>query len=94
MLVTSRRLDYDMSNRQFTLRIEVNDSLVANFLTVIIEITDINDNGPRFGNTSYVFEVSEDAVSGYMIGRVEADDIDSGLFGSVRYSLSGDGAEL
>lgn len=94
MLITNRRLDYDMSNRQFTLRIEVNDSVVAPVLTVVIDITDINDNDPVFDNTSYVFEVSEDTMNGYMVGRVEADDIDSGLFGSVQYSLSGEGAEL
>ena len=97
VLITNRPLDYDVSNpslRQFTLEIQVNDSLYAPVLVVIIDITDTNDNDPEFDNTSYAFELSEGVMEGYMIGRVRANDSDSGLFGSLQYSLSGEGSEV
>ena len=94
ILITNQVLDYDVSNstlRNFIIQIEVNDSFYAPSLYVSVYITDINDNDPEFDNASYAFDVAEGTTSGYLVGTVTAEDIDSGLFGSVEYSLSGDG---
>ena len=58
------------------------------FTTVLITIQDVNDNAPQFLNSSYVFEISELAESGVIVGRVSADDSDAGSNAQIRYALS------
>lgn len=52
---TAITLDFDLiSAAQFyTLNISVNDTENAEYLTVNIELVDINDNSPEFANDSY-----------------------------------------
>ena len=49
---------------------------------------DQNDNFPLFSNGSYIFEVSENAKIGSKIGQIEASDLDSGDFGTIRFSIT------
>ncbi|XP_050524905.1 cadherin-23 [Daktulosphaira vitifoliae] len=55
---------------------------------VAVYLRDVNDNYPEFSHPIYEVFVSENSVSGKTIGRVEATDKDSGLFGTegIRYT--------
>ena len=55
--------------------------------TFTIELTDVNDNSPKFSSHEYNFSVSEDDGVGFIIGSVSATDADDGNNGSVVYSL-------
>ena len=54
--------------------------------TVMVHIMDENDNAPVF-KSNYSFNVSEDKVSPYEIGRVTAIDEDVGQNGKVAYRI-------
>ncbi|CAG5121604.1 unnamed protein product [Candidula unifasciata] len=53
--------------------------------TVIVNIEDVNDEWPRFDNSSYRFLVSESTITSTVIGKVHATDPDLGLGGRVEY---------
>lgn len=53
--------------------------------TVMIYIEDVNDEWPRFENSSYRFVVSESTITSTVIGKVHAKDPDLGLGGMVEY---------
>ena len=57
---------------------------------VNIGISDVNDNTPRFTQTSYTYDFTDDKVRNYVqdIVRISAIDGDSSTNGTVRYSLS------
>lgn len=93
--------------------IDIFSSPVINFTIVAIEtiaknpkysvvpvsvyIRDVNDNYPEFSQSVYEVFVSENSVSGKTIGKVEATDKDSGVFGTkgIRYtSIRGSCADL
>lgn len=57
-------------------------------VNVTVEITDRNDNEPRFDQSSYRFDVGEDANIGASVGRVFARDSDKGLNGQILYSIT------
>lgn len=53
---TTIDLDFELSLRSSrfpTLNISVNDTEFVEFLTVNIEVVDINDNSPQFENVTY-----------------------------------------
>ncbi|XP_061135148.1 protocadherin beta-16-like isoform X16 [Syngnathus typhle] len=55
---------------------------------ITIEITDINDNSPRFASSSKRFEISESAIVGSKFVLEKAIDADTGANGLQSYSLS------
>ncbi|XP_007906050.1 cadherin-5 [Callorhinchus milii] len=55
--------------------------------TVLISLTDINDNPPHFSHTQYKFNVSEDKIVGQEIGRVKAEDGDEGENARIIYTF-------
>jgi len=57
---------------------------------LVVEVTDVDDNVPIFGATSFSFTVAENNVRGQVIGRVSASDADDGPNASVLYSLGRD----
>ena len=54
--------------------------------SVLVHILDENDNGPVF-NSSYSFHVREDALGPHEVGRVTAEDEDTGPNGEVTYRI-------
>ncbi|KAJ8339991.1 hypothetical protein SKAU_G00346240 [Synaphobranchus kaupii] len=59
---------------------------------VKITLTDVNDNPPKFPQSTYTMSVSEDKVVGEEVGRLKARDPDLGENGLVTYRLlEGDG---
>lgn len=64
---------------------------------VSVYLRDVNDNYPEFSRPMYEVFVFENSVSGKTIGKVEATDKDSGVFGTsgIRYtSIRGSCADL
>lgn len=55
--------------------------------TVILKISDVNDNQPKFYPLEYFFTVTEDIPVGQAIGQVLANDPDEGLNGLIKYKL-------
>ncbi|KAG2458262.1 CAD10 protein, partial [Polypterus senegalus] len=55
--------------------------------TVTINLSDINDNSPKFREKMYRFFSPEDAPVGAIIGRIMADDSDTGANAEVNYTI-------
>ena len=72
---------------------EAIDSNAKSYSVVTIQVQDANDHDPIFTENNYVVNVSETVSVGSELIKVEASDSDSGLNGSVIYSLV-DSAEL
>lgn len=53
-----------------------------------ISVSDVNDNFPTFKQQSYVGSILEDALIGTSVVQVSATDLDMGLNGRIRYTLS------
>ncbi|KFP21594.1 Cadherin-9 [Egretta garzetta] len=63
--------------------------------TVNITLTDVNDNPPRFPQSTYQFSSPESAPPGTPLGRIKANDPDVGENAEIEYSISnGDGSEM
>ncbi|KAB7497169.1 Cadherin-87A [Armadillidium nasatum] len=93
-------LDYENPNeRKFILLVVAEESLTAQRLsstaTIIVSVTDTNDNPPTFAQEAYTALVSETAAEGTVVASIAASDLDTGRFGTdgIRYSLFGNGAE-
>ncbi|KAL8181909.1 UNVERIFIED_CONTAM: hypothetical protein K2H54_034219, partial [Gekko kuhli] len=94
-LLVAEPLDFE-TTKFFTLRIKAQNIAMiplASFITVCINITDVNDNVPFFTSTTYEASVPEGAAIGSSVVEVVATDLDSGLHGEVRYVILKDPSE-
>jgi Cadherin domain len=101
ILIANGSLDYENVNqRKFIVLIVAEETLTSPKLsstaTLTVQLTDVNDNYPRFEHETYTATVSESAPVGQLITTITATDMDSGVLGDqgIRYSLDGTGAEL
>ncbi|XP_015137702.1 cadherin-18 isoform X3 [Gallus gallus] len=61
--------------------------------TVNITLTDVNDNPPRFPQKHYQLYVPESAQVGSAVGKIKANDADTGSNADMKYTIiNGDGA--
>ena len=65
----------------------VSPSKSSNVIVNVI-VNDLNDNEPRFNQSSFSFDVSEDASLTTMVGRVFANDKDEGLNGEIVFTIT------
>ncbi|XP_057269676.1 protocadherin gamma-A2-like isoform X8 [Pezoporus wallicus] len=92
-LVTAERIDREQlceSVRQCVLRCEVILDGEMQVYSVEVEITDINDNAPKFEEMELEERMSESTAPGSRFPLVEAHDPDAGPNSLQRYELSGD----
>ncbi|XP_026213258.1 protocadherin Fat 2 isoform X2 [Anabas testudineus] len=85
-------LDFEVS-REYYLSVEGSrgKSSLSDITTVIINVTDVNDNAPVFGRGDYSNEISEDLTPGALVMKVTATDQDGPINNLLRYSIvSGD----
>ncbi|MFT7807206.1 cadherin-related family member 1-like [Arapaima gigas] len=61
---------------------------------IIIHLLDTNDNTPKFSSDFYIARIPENSPGGSNVVAVTATDPDSGLWGEVKYSIHGSGADL
>uniref|UniRef100_A0A8B9SEJ7 Cadherin-related family member 1 n=1 Tax=Apteryx owenii TaxID=8824 RepID=A0A8B9SEJ7_APTOW len=77
------------------LAIEVNTpEKFSSTADVGIRLLDTNDNVPKFSSDYYVARIPENSPGGSNVVAVTATDPDSGLWGEVKYSIYGTGADL
>ncbi|XP_066580084.1 cadherin-7 [Amia ocellicauda] len=55
--------------------------------TVTINLSDVNDNGPKFQHKLFSFSIPESASVGTTVGRIMADDSDVGLNAKMNYTI-------
>ncbi|XP_050928272.1 protocadherin alpha-7 isoform X22 [Lates calcarifer] len=59
-------------------------------MTIIVDVSDVNDNPPVFTQDSYHVEIKENSPFGTTVIRVNATDMDDGSNGEVVYSFGSD----
>ncbi|XP_069388159.1 protocadherin Fat 2 [Paralichthys olivaceus] len=85
-------LDFEVL-REYYLSVEGSrgKSSLSDITTVIINVTDVNDNPPVFGRGDYSTDISEDMTPGSLVMKVVATDQDGPINNLLRYSIvSGD----
>ncbi|XP_064182008.1 protocadherin gamma-A4-like isoform X35 [Anguilla rostrata] len=80
-------LDFE-ENLNYEMRIQAKDgSGLASYSTVILEITDVNDNAPEIILKSLKNPIPESAITGTEVGIINVQDKDSGENRQVRCSI-------
>nr|XP_056706092.1 cadherin-related family member 1 isoform X1 [Euleptes europaea] len=93
----SAAIDYEKSQvLSFKLlAIEVNTpEKFSSTADIVIRLLDTNDNTPKFSSDYYIARIPENSPGGSNVVSVTATDPDSGLWGEVKYSIYGTGADL
>ncbi|XP_069340231.1 protocadherin beta-5 [Eulemur rufifrons] len=88
-LVTQRPLDRE-TRAEYNITITVTDLGTPRLKTehsIIVLVSDVNDNAPAFTQTSYTLFVQENNSPALHIGSISATDRDSGTNAQVAYSL-------
>ncbi|XP_077983782.1 protocadherin Fat 4-like [Glandiceps talaboti] len=89
----AKSLDYEII-QVFYLWVEARDGsspALSSFIKLTIDVGDINDNAPRFSESTYYGSVFEEQSAGVSVLTVTAIDQDSGDNGEFSYSLDSDG---
>ncbi|XP_063163794.1 cadherin-related family member 1 isoform X1 [Candoia aspera] len=77
------------------LAIEVNTpEKFSSTADIVIHLLDTNDNIPTFSSDYYIVKIPENSPGGSNVVAVTAIDPDSGLWGELKYSIYGTGADL
>lgn len=89
LIVTKQVLDHEQT-KQFTLKVRAadNGTVPLNSDTyVFINVTDINDNPPNFGNSQYEATLDEMAKCGHIVIKIQASDPDTGDLNNLKYKI-------
>nr|XP_046227698.1 cadherin-7 [Scatophagus argus]XP_046227699.1 cadherin-7 [Scatophagus argus] len=83
------------AREQYLVVVQVKDMLglsggYSSSTTVTVSLTDVNDNGPTFQHHLYAFAIPENAPVGTTVGRIMAEDGDTGINARMTYSLEDD----
>ena len=81
-----KSLDYEVMP-SFVLHINVTDGKYQSQTNLTVNVKDVNDNAPRFLNSSYQATLSEETAAGTPILRVSAEDRDRGSNGQLTYAF-------
>ncbi|XP_038055589.1 protocadherin Fat 1-like isoform X3 [Patiria miniata] len=90
VLTVTSQLDYDTCKwYKLIVKAEIQDiPKLAAFMEVTVSVQDINDNPPIFDDSSYEIRVPENIPVDSEILQVRATDVDSAIFGQIRYNLA------
>uniref|UniRef100_A0A3P9L529 FAT atypical cadherin 2 n=1 Tax=Oryzias latipes TaxID=8090 RepID=A0A3P9L529_ORYLA len=92
LLTLMAPLDFEVS-REYFLSVEGSrgKSPLKDITTIIINVTDVNDNAPVFRQSDRSVDISEDLTPGSLVMKVTATDQDGPINNLLRYSIvSGD----
>ncbi|XP_074818106.1 protocadherin gamma-A12-like [Natator depressus] len=90
-LVTDRPLDRERVS-DYNVTITATDRGAPNLAsktTILVQLSDINDNAPIFNQTSYTLYITENNPRGASVCSLKANDPDSGENARVTYSITG-----
>ncbi|KAM7162638.1 LOW QUALITY PROTEIN: protocadherin gamma-A12-like [Macrochelys suwanniensis] len=90
-LVTDRPLDRERGS-DYNVTITATDRGTPNLAsktTILVQLSDINDNAPIFNQTSYTLYITENNPRGASVCSLKANDPDSGENSRVTYSITG-----
>ncbi|XP_015306731.2 cadherin-6 isoform X2 [Macaca fascicularis] len=100
-IIKTALLNMDRENReQYQVVIQAKDmggqmGGLSGTTTVNITLTDVNDNPPRFPQSTYQFKTPESSPPGTPIGRIKASDADVGENAEIEYSITdGEGLDM
>uniref|UniRef100_A0A7M4FH92 Cadherin-6 n=1 Tax=Crocodylus porosus TaxID=8502 RepID=A0A7M4FH92_CROPO len=100
-IIKTALLNMDRENReQYQVVIQAKDmggqmGGLSGTTTVNITLTDVNDNPPRFPQSTYQFKTPESALPDSPIGKIKANDADVGENAKIEYSITeGDGSDM
>ncbi|XP_028927738.1 protocadherin Fat 4-like isoform X2 [Ornithorhynchus anatinus] len=85
---TKTRLDYELQ-QSYILNVSLTQRDVIDYSTVLVNVTDINDNPPSFNMLNRTIHVLESQRVEITLLNASAIDADSGYNGLVSYSLKG-----
>lgn len=91
VITVHKKLDYDAGRNRYNLIVQACDSTptpLCSVQKVSINLTDANDNAPKFSLPEYFALIGENEPAGHRIFTVKAIDMDAGEFGLLNYSLS------
>ncbi|CAH8511526.1 unnamed protein product [Schistosoma mattheei] len=99
-LLNQHEFDYELdtnSTGQILVGIQCKDlaepSIIINkWFNITLE--DLNDNWPQFNQLNYEFHIYENVPNHTIIGQIVAMDIDSGIYGQLKYELRSDNLQL
>ncbi|KAJ8365698.1 hypothetical protein SKAU_G00145290 [Synaphobranchus kaupii] len=93
----SAAIDYDKQNfltfKLLAVEIDTPERF-SSTADIVIHLLDTNDNTPKFSSDYYIARIAENSPGGSNVVSVTATDPDSGLWGEVKYSVYGSGADL
>jgi hypothetical protein len=93
-VINSRILDYErMRDVSFGVRARAQVGERFSDARVVAKLRDINDNAPVFEQQEYSIDVLESTFPMTELLTILAVDVDTGEFGKVRYSISGEGED-
>ncbi|XP_015250332.1 PREDICTED: protocadherin gamma-C5-like [Cyprinodon variegatus] len=88
-LVTNGPLDRE-KNSMYSVKITATDGgkpPLTSEKTIAFELSDVNDNPPRFSHVSYAVYIKENNTPGLILSSVSASDLDSGENAKISYSI-------
>ncbi|XP_061581356.1 protocadherin 1 gamma 22 [Cololabis saira] len=88
-LITNGRLDREKTDH-YIVKIRASDSgkpPLTSEKTILVNLSDVNDNAPLFSQLSYVVYTKENHAPGKIIGSVAATDPDAGENAKISYSI-------
>nr|XP_053612376.1 cadherin-related tumor suppressor [Plodia interpunctella] len=77
---------------EYQVTIRADDGVQYTDVTIVVQVTDTNDNPPTFKENAYSFDVPEDAARGSVVGTIAAFDLDSGPNAHLTYTVISDWA--
>ncbi|CAD5125875.1 DgyrCDS14066 [Dimorphilus gyrociliatus] len=90
-LRTHKVLDYE-AKQFYSFRVEARDSgnpVLSNYQRVRVNVRDINEHQPRFDSNIIRFTVKENVPLPYIVGKLNASDLDFGASGTISYWIVG-----
>uniref|UniRef100_A0A913HLF1 Cadherin n=1 Tax=Strongyloides stercoralis TaxID=6248 RepID=A0A913HLF1_STRER len=76
---------YELRVKRFNINEDFED--LNNEILIIIDVQGENLYYPIFSKTLEIFNISENASPGFLVGRVNATDYDNGINGAIQYKL-------
>ena len=84
LISTTTSLDYERLP-SYNLTVQASDTKYNTIVQVIVNVTNVNDNRPKFTENPYIATVKEDAKLLTSVKKVSASDVDD--FGRISYSI-------